>query len=184
MTTQNIASLIGLAATRKSTFGFSMETETKARLTKGALIRIFGSDKVSVVKHTTITNAFLGRNYQSNVRAHSVRDGGDGDFKSMKPRGMHWAAGLRDFVLESDSDPSKWYLRVGISPSATRIQARYTVDGRPATPTETSAIEDALPKSGGFGRQYEAGVAEGDEVVVKNYAIESIVSANAWGVIL
>lgn len=182
MTTQNLATLVNLASTRKSTFGLTLEVQTKARLSKGALERIFGDGATVVMKHSVIRNAFVGRNYQNNVGAHAERNGGNGNFQSLKPKGMHWAQ--FPFVLASDTDPSKCYLRIGISPRVTQIETFYIVNGRMASSTETAAIEAALPKTSNFNRQYAAGVAVGDEVVVKNYAIDSILHANAWGVSL
>lgn len=181
MTTQNLTTLLNLAATRKSTFGLTLEVQTKARLSKGALERIFGSKDAVVLKHSIIRNAFVGRNYQRNVEVHAERNGG-GDFQSVKPKGMHWAQ--FPFVLASDTDHSKCYLRIGISPRVTHIETFYIVNGRMASATETAEIEAALPQTSNFSRQYAAGVAVGDEVVVKNYAIDSILHANAWGVSL
>lgn len=183
MNIAQLATLLALAATRKSTFGFSMEAVTRARLSKSATERIFGDRDAEVTKHVKIVNAFLGRNYEKNVQAHSLRDGGNGEFRAMKPKGMHWVPGLRDFVLESDADSRKWYLRIGISPSATKTEVRYFVDGRPATTGEAMEIADALPVPN-YNRQHEAGVAAGDEVVVRNYAVENIVAATAWGIVL
>ena len=182
MTTQNLATLLNLAASRKSTFGLTLEVQTKARLGKGAIERIFGNRDAVVLKHSVIHNAFVGRNYQNNVEAHANRNGGSGDFTSMKPKGMHWAQ--FPFLLVSDTDPSKFYLRIGISPRLTHIETFYLVDGRVASQTETEEIESALPQTTNFNRQYAAGVAIGDEVIVKNYAIESILHANAWGIAL
>lgn len=181
MTTTNLTTLLNLAATRKSAFGLTLEVQTKARLSKGALERIFGNKDAVVLKHSIIRNAFVGRNYQRNVEAHAERNGG-GDFQSMKPKGMHW--NQFPFVLASDTDPSKLYLRIGISPRLTQIETIYIVDGRVASSTETAAIEAALPQNPNFNRQYAAGVAVGDEVIVKNYAIDSILHANAWGIAL
>lgn len=181
MTTTNLTTLLNLAATRKSTFGLTIEVQTKARLSKGALERIFGRKDAVVLKHSVIRNAFVGRNYQHNVEAHAERNGG-GDFQSMKPKGMHW--NQFPFVLASDTDPSKLYLRIGISPRLTQMETIYIVDGRVASLTETAEIEAALPQNTNFNRQYAAGVAVGDEVIVKNYAIDSILHANAWGIAL
>jgi len=182
MTTQNLTTLLNLASTRKSTFGLTLEVQTKTRLSKGALERIFGNKDAVVLKHSVIRNAFVGRNYQRNVEDHAERNGGNGDFQSMKPKGMHWTQ--FPFVLTSDTDLSKLYLRIGISPRLTQIETIYIVDGRVASSTETAAIEAALPQTTNFNRQYAAGVAVGDEVIVKNYAIDSILHANAWGIAL
>lgn len=180
MTTQNLTTLLNLASSRKSTFGLTLEVETKARLGKGAAERIFGNRDAVVIKHSVIHNAFVGRNYQNNVEAHAERNGG-GDFQSTKPKGMHWKQ--FPFILVSDTDPSKLYLRIGISPRVTHVETFYIVDGRIASSAETAEIEAALPQAS-YNRQYEAGVAVGDEVIVKNYSVDSILHANAWGIAL
>ena len=161
----------------KSRFGMILETATKARLSKAEAEAICGNRDAAVVKISRFHNCFIGRNYQRCVERHAQIDG----FSSQKPSGMHWVANYQDFLLQSDKDEGKYYLRVAIDKN-TRRENVYMIDGVLATATQSAQIESALAaKAAHSAKQAAYGVATAEEVTVRSFALDSILAVHAWG---
>lgn len=166
----------------KSRFGFEFAAITTARLTQGECETLFGDRKALVRKISIVRNGFLGRNYQRCVQRK--QDGTAPAYEAEKPSGMHWMRGYEDVVLEGDKDPSRHYLRVAFD-HMSRTETAFIVNGRKATDEETAAIRAVLAaKAKPCEKQRAAGVAPADEVVVRSYSTESIVSikVDAWNI--
>ena len=164
----------------KSRFGFEFAAITAARLTQGECESLFGDRKAVVRKVAIVRNGFLGRNYERCVQRR--QDGEHPAYEAEKPSGMHWMRGFEDVVLEGDRDPSKHYLRVAFDRMSSTRTA-YIVNGREATREEADAIRRVLAaKAKPCAKQAAAGVADEDEVVVRSYSTDNIVSikVDAW----
>lgn len=174
----DILALANVAKQGKSRYGLVMVTRTKCRLTKSEAAQVGGAADIVIEKIAVIKNGFLGRNYERNCAARSA----NGEYTAEKPSGMHWLTGFEDIVLEGDKDATKHYLRVAFDWQS-RVETHYLVAGARATAAQDALIRQLLAaKVKPCAKQAAAGIAPQDEVTVRSYGTDSILSIKAWGI--
>jgi hypothetical protein len=151
----------------RNTFGIvvTANTEPKMRKTNNPYMG-------RVRKVSTYTNVALGRDYQAAVNSRLEQSGEKADFVAAPPRGMHHY-GQGGFLLQSDSDESKYYLRLTMNRN-TKIESRYMVDGRAATDAEVAEIKTFLPSVAPSAKQAASGLSDEDQVRLVSVNIENI----------
>lgn len=149
----------------KGTFGLVINTETTPRLAKSC--PYFGR----LTKVTRTTNVALGWGYEETINARLVAEGKDATFESEKPKGKHWVQ--YPIILASDKDPSQFYLRTYMRKNSTS-KSVFMLDGNVVLdPKVIADIKAYLPKSS---KPTNQGVEEGNEVIVRDYKVEGIIS--------
>lgn len=149
----------------RNTFGVVVTTSTEPRMNKTGNPYFGRVRKVSV-----ITNVALGRDYQNAVNARLEREGLAADFKAEKPNGKHHF-GEGGYLLQSDKDETKFYLRLTENKNTTR-KVVWLLDGREATDDEVAAIKAFIPLYGGSAKQAAFGLNE--EVKVTDVLLENV----------
>lgn len=151
----------------RNTFGICVvaNTEPKMRKTNNPFLG-------RVRKVSTYTNVALGRDYQAAVNSRLEQSGEKADFVAAPPRGMHHY-GQGGYLLQSDSDENKFYLRLTMNRN-TKIVSRYVVDGREATEAEVEAIKSFLPSVAPSGKQAASGLTDEDQVRLVSVNIDNI----------
>lgn len=126
-------------------------------------------------KTTRYTNLSFQRNY-ANACTNRAEDNST-PYIAEKPKGRSWVEGLEGILLVSDTDPNKFYLRVSENKNTTR-QTTYFVDGNEATAEEVAIIKEFLPTKKTYvcQKQIENGIAEDNQVIVKDFCVDNIVS--------
>lgn len=141
-------------------------TEPRMRKTNNPL---FGR----VRKQTTVNHVVVGVSYENSVNNKSERVGGGEHIEAEKPNGKTWV--IPNLILKADKDENQLYLRVTERKTTTR-ESFYLVDGRPATEEEVAIIKENLQGGAPSKKQAELGIAEEDQVVVKDYKLQNILA--------
>jgi len=113
----------------------------------------------------------LGVSYENCVKNALERQGKDPTFEAQKPFGKHFITDgdgkHNPYILQSDTDASKYYLAVDMMNS---VERDYFIDGRKATAEEVENLkENYLPKPS----KPTAG-----SVKWRTYSLESILAIN------
>ena len=169
----------------KGQFGVQLVTITdEHRLQKKALAALLGR-KAEVKKMSEVSNAVFGWDYERVVKARIAKDGGNpDDFQTQAPVGKHWLPSLYGIVLAKDAEPDVCYLR-SYQSKATKYRNCYLVDGKLATPQEDAAIRQCLRDPSPSHKQHEAGIAEENEVMPRDYTLSNIYGlfSKAWNIL-
>lgn len=151
----------------RNTFGVVVTTNTEPRMNKTNNPYFGRVRKVSV-----ITNVALGRDYENAVNARLGREGLETDFKAAKPNGKHHY-GEGGYLLQSDKDAEKFYLRLTENKNTTR-KVVWLLDGREATAEEVAAIKVFVPICGGSAKQAAHGLDADNEVKLTDVLLENV----------
>jgi len=126
-----------------------------------------------VRKQTTLNHIVVGVSYENSVNNKSERVGNGEHIESEKPNGKTWV--VPNLILRADKDEKQLYLRTTLRKTTT-TESFYLVDGRPATEDEVATIKEFLQGSSTSGKQAALGIAEEDQVVVRDYKVENILA--------
>ena len=140
-----------------------------------AYTKFFNEEKGewAVEKETTYVNVTFQRDYTASVENRSDNPT---PYETEKPKGMSWVKGLEGIILVSDTDPTKFYLRIAENKN-TKAKTTYFVGGHIASDTDIAIIRDHLPKKDYIcKKQTEYGVADEEQVRVKSISLENIAS--------
>lgn len=141
-------------------------TEPRMRKTDNPL---FGH----VRKQTTFNHIVLGVDYGTSVNNKSERVGNGEHIEVEKPNGKSWV--IPQLILKSDKDENQLYLRT-TKRKTTIAESFYLVDGRPATEQEVAIIKQFLQAPAPSKKQAELGIAEEDQVEVRDFKVENILA--------
>ena len=181
----DVATFVQAAMAHKGQFGVQLVTITdEHRLQKKALAALLGR-KAEVKKMSEVSNAVFGWDYERVVKARIAKDGGNpDDFQTQAPVGKHWLPSLYGIVLAKDAEPDVCYLR-SYQSKATKYRNCYLVDGKLATPQEDAAIRQCLRDPSPSHKQHEAGIAEENEVMPRDYTLSNIYGlfSKAWNIL-
>lgn len=123
----------------------------------------------AVTKETRYINVTLGREYSKSVENRSDTEE---KYEVETPKGKAWVQ--YPYLLKSDKDESKLYLRVFENKNTKRVTT-YFVNGKEATPEEVEIIKAHLPeKKYDCKKQIEFGVAEDNQVTLKDLTLSKI----------
>lgn len=152
----------------KGVFGIVIITKTEPRMRK-TNNPYFGR----VQKVTRLANVAIGYNYENVVNSRLAQEGKDQlHFTAQKPNGKSWVKGFENLFLVADKDPSQEYLRTTMRKN-TKPTTMYLVDGKQATDAEVAEIKTFIQTSA---KPTNQGLDEGDEVIVRDYKVENIIS--------
>lgn len=150
----------------KGTFGNTMVALTSPTMNKR------GNPFVGrVTKVTYLSNVAIGYNYANRVNAILTREDKADDFVAQPLKGKRWVKGMANLISHSISNPNQHYLRVTMLPN-THIESVYLIDDHKATDEEMTILSRFLTQ---INKPTNQGVNEGNEVVVKDYKVESVV---------
>lgn len=156
---------------KKGVFGITLVAHTEPKMNK-TNNPYFGR----VTKVTRLTNVAIGYSYENTINNRLERAGVENtDFKSEAPKGRHWVEGYENILLQSNKDSEQYYIRTTMRKN-TKASVEYLVDNRPATEEEINAFKEFFPKSSTSTKQTEAGLQDSEQVVVRDYKLESIQS--------
>lgn len=169
-TTSNIQSVNEFCKNiNKGTFGISLVAVTTPKMNKKNN-PFFGRVK----KATYITNVALGYTYENCVNNRLDRKGLDSNFESEKPKGKTWLE--FPYLLVSDKDNTQQYLRTTMRQNS-KIENIYLLDGEIVNDLDIiNQIKNWLPKPSTSAKQESFGLSEEEQVIVRDFKIESIVS--------
>ena len=160
-----------LSGLKKGVFGITLVANTQPKMNK-TNNPYFGR----VTKVTRLTNVAIGYSYENTIKNRLERAGSENtDFKSEAPKGRHWVEGYENILLQSNKDDTQYYLRTTMRKN-TKASVTYLVDNRPATDEEINEFKAFFPKSSTSNKQTEAGLQDEEQVVVRDYKLESIQS--------
>lgn len=152
----------------KGVFGIVIIAKTEPRMRK-TNNPYFGR----VQKVTRLANVAVGYNYENVVNNRLEQEGkGQLHFTAQKPNGKSWVKGYENLFLVADKDGTTEYLRTTMRRN-TKGTSMYLVDGKEATPSQKAEIETFIQSSY---KPTNQGLDEGDEVIVRDYKVENIVS--------
>ena len=95
-----------------------------------------------IVLKTTLTSATVGASYEAGVNREGDRQGQDAQFQAgALPKGRKWLVVGK--VLESDTEPGKYYLRTQATPGQRRVRSArvlgyFTEQGQRLTHTQVA----------------------------------------------
>ena len=152
----------------KGVFGIVIIAKTEPRMRK-TNNPYFGR----VQKVTRLANVAVGYNYENVVNNRLEQEGkGQLHFTAQKPNGKSWVKGYENLFLVADKDGTTEYLRTTMRRN-TKGTSMYLVDGRTATDAEVAEIKTFIQSSA---KPTNQGLDDGDEVIVRDYKVENIVS--------
>ena len=126
-----------------------------------------------VQKVTRLANVAIGYNYENVVNNRLAQEGKDQlHFTAQKPNGKSWVKGYENLFLVADKDPNQEYLRTTMRKN-TKPTSLYLVDGKEATPSQEAEIKTFIQSPY---KPTNQGLDEGDEVIVRDYKVENIIS--------
>jgi hypothetical protein len=153
----------------KGTFGISLVAVTEPKMNKKGN-PFFGRVK----KATYITNVALGYTYENVVNNRLDRKGLESNFESEKPKGKSWLE--FPYLLVSDKDNTQQYLRTTMRKNS-KIDNIYLLDGKIVNDLDIiNQIKNWLPKSSTSAKQETFGLAEEEQVIIRDFKVENIVS--------
>lgn len=153
----------------KGTFGISLVAVTEPKMNKKGN-PFFGRVK----KATYITNVALGYTYENVVNNRLDRKGLESNFESEKPKGKSWLE--FPYLLVSDKDNTQQYLRTTMRKNS-KIDNIYLLDGKIVNDLDIiNQIKQWLPKPSTSAKQETFGLAEEEQVIVRDFKVENIVS--------
>lgn len=156
---------------KKGVFGVVLVAHTEPKMNK-TNNPYFGR----VTKVTRLTNVAIGYSYENTIHNRLERfDIENAEFKSEAPKGRHWVQGYENILLQSNKDSEQYYLRTTMRRN-TKASVEYLVDGRPATDEEIDAFKAFFPKTATSAKQAEVGLDDSEQVIVRDYKLESIQS--------
>lgn len=145
--------------------------------------RFFNGEESNIVKVTEYTNVTFERSYGQAVKNRILKNlkkqgadvkKADVEFTPDAMKGMHWVSEWENILAQSDKDNEQFYLRVAMNANS-KVTTTYLINGKEATAEELEIIKaDLKPSKRDFSKQHEAGVAEGDEVIVFVSKIENL----------
>lgn len=138
--------------------------------------RFFKGDESIITKVTEYSNVTFERDYESavkrratkNRKANGEKDVNESkiDFTSDSLKGMNWVEGWVNILAQSLTKEEQFYLRVAMNANS-KVKTTYLVNGKEATAEELVIIKaDLKENKRSYEKQYQAGVAVGDEVDV------------------
>ena len=152
----------------KGVFGVVIIAKTEPRMRK-TNNPYFGR----VQKVTRLANVAIGYNYENVVNNRLEQEGkGQLHFTAQKPNGKSWIKGYENLFLVADKDGTTEYLRTTMRRN-TKPTTMYLVDGKEATPSQEAEIKTFTETSA---KPKNQGLNDGDEVIVRDYKVENIVS--------
>lgn len=153
----------------KGTFGISLVAVTEPKMNKKGN-PFFGRVK----KATYITNVALGYTYENVVNNRLDRKGLESNFESEKPKGKSWLE--FPYLLVSDKDNTQQYLRTTMRKNS-KIDNIYLLDGKIVNDLDIiNQIKQWLPKPSTSAKQETFGLTEEEQVIVRDFKVENIVS--------
>lgn len=156
---------------KKGVFGITLVAQTEPKMNKRGN-QYFGR----VTKVTRLTNVAIGYSYENTINNRLERAGIEGiDFQTEAPKGRHWVEGYENILLQSNKNSEQYYLRTTMRAN-TKAVVEYLVDNRPATEQEINEFKVFFPKQSSSLKQAEAGLEDSEQVVVRDYKLESIQS--------
>lgn len=169
-TTSNIQSVNEFCKQiNKGTFGISLVAVTEPKMNKKGN-PFFGRVK----KATYITNVALGYTYENVVNNRLDRKGLESNFESEKPKGKSWLE--FPYLLVSDKDNTQQYLRTTMRKNS-KIDNIYLLDGKIVNDLDIiNQIKQWLPKPSTSAKQETFGLTEEEQVIVRDFKVENIVS--------
>lgn len=169
-TTSNIQSVNEFCKQiNKGTFGISLVAVTEPKMNKKGN-PFFGRVK----KATYITNVALGYTYENVVNNRLDRKGLESNFESEKPKGKSWLE--FPYLLVSDKDNTQQYLRTTMRKNS-KIDNIYLLDGKIVNNLDIiNQIKQWLPKPSTSAKQETFGLTEEEQVIVRDFKVENIVS--------
>ena len=127
----------------------------------------------NVSKVTTFKNVTLQRNY---VNSCENRSDNMLPYNAEKPNGKSWVSDAEGILLVSDTDDTKFYLRLSQNKN-TVIETTYYIGEREATAEEVAIIKEFSPqKNYVCKKQLEYGISEENQVLVRDFTLTNIVS--------
>lgn len=145
--------------------------------------RFFNGDESNITKVTEYTNVTFERSYKQavlnrifkNLKAQGTDvKKSDIDFTPDSMSGMVWVQDWENILAQGIKNPDQYYLRVAMNANS-KVKTTYLINGKEATEEELAIIKaDLKPAKRDYTKQYEAGVAEGDEVDVFVTKIQNI----------
>jgi hypothetical protein len=152
----------------KGVFGIVIIAKTEPRMRK-TNNPYFGR----VQKVTRLANVAIGYNYENVVNNRLAQEGKTQlHFTAQKPNGKSWVKGYENLFLVADKDGKTEYLRTTMRKN-TKPTTMYLVDGKTATDEEVAEIKTFIQSSY---KPTNQGLDEGDEVIVRDYKVENVVS--------
>lgn len=180
----NIANLVVdfVRSIRANSFGVTLLYEgTPSNLKKGtannrttAAEMFYDAAKKewALTKRTIYKNVTFQRSYE-----HSVENRADNPLPYVveKPSGMTWVEGAEGILLRSDTDPTKFYLRISENKN-TKYETTYYHNGTEVSAEGLAAIREATPPKKICPKQAAYGVSEENAVNVKSINLNNIIA--------
>lgn len=145
--------------------------------------RYFNGEESVITKVTEYSNVTFERSFKQavlnrimkNLKSQGVNvKKTDVDYNLDSMSGMEWVNGWEHILAQGIKNPDQYYLRVAMNANS-KVNTTYLINGKEATAEELEIIKaDLKPAKRDYTKQYEAGVAVGDEVAVFVTKIENL----------
>ena len=166
----------------KNRQGAQLIAEFEVELKKGtaknrseAYNRFFNEEtgKWATTKVTRYKNITFQRNYTGSVEN---RSDSNESYQVEAPKGKHWVEGCEGILLQADSNPDKYYIRISENAN-TKCETTYYVNGKEATDDDKRIISE-YGKSKSYTpckKQVEFGVDPEHTAIVKDITVDKII---------